>query len=139
MHEVPLLGELDDVVDLKILAAASSAAINWYHAGLVKHLGVQPARATFPQAGHKLSHAIFRHKEGGGENIRPYLKKIGPFGLPAHVSDLRSIEQQMSVLVAPGKPLAHGRVIAEPLHATLPMPGEHNVQNSLSAIGPMMP
>ncbi len=71
-----VLSHLDYVVKLDILAPWSRSRSRLDRRLLVEHVGIHPARPSFPEGVDKLTHCIRRHQEARSKSVGPHLDQL---------------------------------------------------------------
>ena len=90
--DLEVVSDLDNVVDLELLAARFASSLDLHRRGLVVNLGDPAARSALAQALHELPHAGVGHQESRREGIRADLDQIVPVRCPAHHSEAISVD-----------------------------------------------
>src|SRR5208282_4604895 len=97
------VSELNNVVQLDILRRRIRSGINGDDSRLVKNVCVNAAGCSLSEGCHELTNAFFRKKEIRGKRICPHFSQVISFTLAAHHANRVLVQQDVSILMAPGE------------------------------------
>ena len=101
---------MNNVVQLDFLGRRIRSGINRDDSRFVKNVRVNPAGCTLAERCDELADAFFRKKKIRGKRVCSHFSQLIPFALAAHHANRVLVQQDVGILMGPGKAASFARM-----------------------------